>query len=310
MFRSSGIHHITAISSDPRRTVTFYTQALGLRLVKRTINFDDPFSWHVYFGDERGSPGTALTFFGRSLPPGRNGPGMVVSIAFAVPQHSLSYWTHRLAERGIPAHRVESRAGNATLTFRDPDGLQAELVATDEVENGATWTIGEIPKEHAIRGFYGAGLCARDMQPTKDILVDALGFEIVEFDQKSFRLRSPGSRLANFISIEVAQEPNAGAMGAGSIHHIAFRASNEQAQIYMAERARIRGLNPTEQIDRCYFRSVYFREPSGILFEIATDQPGFTVDEPLEKLGSAIMLPKWYEPRRAEIEGALTPLAQ
>jgi glyoxalase family protein len=310
MNRSAGIHHVTAICGDPRRNVGFYTAILGLRLVKRTVNFDDPNTWHLYYGDETGSPGTALTFFAwGNMPPGRHGTGQATATAFVIPERSLAYWTGRFAEQGVPHDSPEPRFDHTVVALRDPDGMNLELVATKGARALAAWSGGPVPAEHAIRGFYGVTLAVADVQPTAQVLVETFGFEQKGAEGARHRFVAPGGPLGTVVDVKVDATASPGRQGAGSVHHVAFRAADDLAQQDMADAARNLDLRPTERIDRNYFHSVYFREPGGILLEVATDGPGFTVDEPKEQLGSSLKLPAWFEARRAQIESALPALA-
>src|SRR5262245_32156391 len=310
---SAGIHHVTAICSDPKRNVAFYTHNLGLRLVKKTVNFDDDPSWHLYYGDETGRPGTALTFFAwPGMPSGRNGNGMAVETAFIIPEGSLGYWTQRLVERGISHEAPQKRFGETVLALSDPDGLRLALVAVKGTDAVAGWSNGDVPAGHALRGFHSITLMVGAGAPTAAVLTGALGFKAAGREGHLARFSAGGAgggKLGGAVDLRTAEGFLAGHLGGGSVHHVAFRAADDGAQADMVEQVKTQGLRPTDQIDRCYFRSVYFREPGGVLFEIATDDPGFTRDEPKEALGSAIKLPPWYESRRAEIVAALPPLA-
>src|SRR5262245_30484771 len=309
MSKSAGIHHVTAICGDPRRNVAFYTDILGLRMVKQTVNFDDPTTWHLYYGDETGSPGTALTFFAwGDLPPGRAGLGQTMATAFVIPERSLAYWTGRLAERGVPHETPERRFGQTVVAMRDPDGMNLELVATKGARALPAWSGGPVPAEHAIRGFYGVTLLVDDAEPTARVLSEALGFAADGSEENRHRFVASDAPLGTVVEVRAAPGFLPGRQGAGSVPHVAFRATDDAAEMEMTSRVRRLGLQPTDQIDRKYFHSVYFREPNGILFEIATDAPGFTVDEPKETLGSALKLPEWYEKDRARIEKSLPPL--
>jgi glyoxalase family protein len=308
MTPSAGLHHITAICSEPRKNVAFYTRDLGLRMVKKTVNFDDPGTWHLYFGDETGSPGTVLTFFAWPLPRGRNGIGMAVETAFAIPESARSYWLKRFKDRGVRHDAPEQRFGETVLPLNDPDGGRLELIATPAVESLPGWSNGDVPAEHAIRGFYGVSLWVGATDPTAKVLTNAFGFRPRGREGNRHRFVATGGPIGGVVDIRTAPNFPAGQQGAGSIHHVAFRAADDRAQTDMVGSLRALGLKTTDQIDRQYFRSIYFREPGGVLFEIATDEPGFTVDEPKEKLGHTIKLPAWYEPKRAEIEAALPPL--
>jgi glyoxalase family protein len=309
MHKSAGIHHITAICGEPRRNVAFYTGVLGLRMVKRTVNFDDPTTWHLYYGDETGSPGTALTFFawGR-LPPGHGGIGQAAATSFLIPERSLAFWTGRLAEKGVPHGEPERRFDQTVVALRDPDGMNLELVATKGGRALPAWTAGPVPEEHAIRGFHGATLMVAEPEPTAEVLTEALGFAAAGIEGARHRFVSQEGPFGMVVDLRVEPEAGAARQGAGSVHHVAFRAKDDAAELAMAAAVRAMDLKPTDQIDRQYFHSVYFREPGGILFELATDAPGFTVDEPRDRLGEELRLPAWYESRRREIEAALPSL--
>ncbi|RVU13937.1 ring-cleaving dioxygenase [Methylobacterium oryzihabitans] len=304
-----GLHHVTALSGPAARNVGFYTTVLGLRLVKRTVNFDDPGTWHLYYGDEAGQPGTILTFFPIAhAAPGRVGIGETQETAFRVPRASIGWWTHRFVEKGV-AHEALVRAfGEPVLRFRDPDGMMLALVGTDEAGGEPGWTAGGVPEEAAIRGFHGVTLLLREAEATAAILTDVLGFSETGREGSAIRYGS-GAVPGGFVTLRAVGEFLPGRTGAGSVHHVAFRAADDAAQAAMVERLRERhGLAVTEQRDRNYFRSVYFREPGGVLFEIATDAPGFAVDEPADSLGQALKLPAGLERHRAEIEAVLPSL--
>lgn len=309
MSASAGIHHVTAICRDAKKNVAFYTRTLGLRMVKKTVNFDDPTTWHLYYGDETGRPGTALTFFAwDNLPAGRDGNGMAVETAFIIPRDSLGYWEQRLTEQDIAHEAPRTRFGESVLAFRDPDGMRLTLVAVEGADQIAGWSNADVPAEHAVRGFHGVTLMVGAGAPTACVLTDTFGFKADGHEGGLDRYRADAGILATIVDVRSAATVLAGRQGAGSVHHVAFRATDDAAQADMVATLEAQGLRPTDQINRCYFRSVYFREPGGVLFEIATDDPGFTVDEPKATLGSAIKLPPWYEPRRAEIVAALPPL--
>jgi len=306
--RSAGIHHITGIAGSPRRNVEFYTRVLGLRLVKRTVNFDDPSTWHLYYGDEIGAPGTALTFFiWDNLPAGRPGMSQAVETAFAVPESSIGYWAARLVEKGVPHDAPERRFGEPVIGLRDPNGLRLELVGSRAAAAEPGWAGAEIPAEHAIRGFFGVTLWLENPAATAEVLAEVLGFVAKASEDSRQRFAAPGP-LGAHVDLRTVPPAFAGSLGPGTLHHVAFRAAGDADQAAMRDAARRRGLRPTDQIDRRYFRSVYFREPGGVLFEIATDDPGFTLDEPKTSLGAALKLPPWYEANRAEITQALPPL--
>jgi glyoxalase family protein len=304
-----GIHHVTAICGSPVRNLQFYRRALGLRFVKKTVNFDDPSSYHFYYGDEVGSPGGILTFFAwEHAAAGRNGVGLTQTTAFRIPVASIGYWTHRLVEKGVKHEAPARRFGETILSFTDPDGMSLALVGVPSAENELAWSGGDIPAEHAIRGFHGVTLLLDEVGATGGILTDVLGFRETGRDSSHVRFKASDG-IGGVIDIRQAKGFLAGRIGRGSIHHVAFRASDDAEQAEMARRLITRhNQHPTEQKDRQYFRSIYFREPGGILFEIATDEPGFMIDEPLASLGTALKLPRFLEPSRKELEAILPPL--
>jgi glyoxalase family protein len=305
----SGIHHVTAISGNPLKNIKFYKELLGLRLVKKTVNFDDPGTYHLYYGDESGTPGTILTFFPwEHAAAGRGGVGQTQQTAFRVPARSIGYWTHRFIAKGVTHEALEKRFGETVLSFTDPDGMSLALVGVPGAENEKAWSKGEVPAEHAIRGFHGVTLLLDDAAKTGAILTDVLGFEAASREGSISRYRAPNA-LGGVVDIREAKGFLPGRMGRGSVHHIAFRATDDAVQTEMARKlVNEHGMHPTDQKDRNYFRSVYFREPGGILFEIATDIPGFAVDEPLATLGETLKLPPFLEPHRKDIEQALPSL--
>jgi glyoxalase family protein len=305
----SGIHHVTAIAGKAPRNVDFYTRTLGLRLVKKTVNFDDPGTYHLYYGDEVGHPGTILTFFPwEHAAPGRNGSGLAEETAFRVPRESIGYWTHRLIEHGAAPAAPERRFGESVLPFADPDGLRLALVGVADASEPA-WRDSAVPTEHAIRGLHGVTLLLDRAAPTGAVLTDVFGFAETGREGSFVRYAACETDAGGTVTIRETGGFLPGRQGRGSVHHIAFRAADDAEQAVMAKKVReTHGLMPTEQRDRNYFRSVYFREPGGILFEIATDAPGFAVDEPVASLGHALKLPPFLEPRRREIEAALPPL--
>lgn len=306
----TGIHHITALASHPARNVRFYTNILGLRLIKRTVNFDDPSVWHLYYGDGAGTPGSILTFFPYpGLRPGRQGNGQAVEIAFAIPQTALAFWIDRLVVNRINFEGPFERFGRTWIRFRDPDGLQLELVADATAPDITPWTAMPVPPEYAIRGFHGVTLWEDAPEDTTRLLIDILGYRAAgrEDNRQRFIARSDNAP-ARIIDIRHTPGFWRGASGAGTVHHIAFRAGNDDIQAQIHEQVAQAGLTVTPVRDRAYFRSIYFREPGGVLFEVATDTPGFTIDEPVEQLGSALQLPAWLEPRRAEIAATLPSL--
>jgi glyoxalase family protein len=307
----NGIHHVTAIAGPARRNLAFYAGTLGLRLVKKTVNFDDPSTYHFYYGDETGTPGTILTFFPwEHVAPGRVGVGETQETRFRVPEAALGYWTHRFVEKGV-AHEAPARLfGETVLRFKDPDGLRLALVAVPGAESERAWSGGDVPAEHAIRGFQGVGLLLREAAPTGAILSDVLGFAELGREDATVRFKAEGAAAGGIVDIRAAGDFLPGRQGGGSVHHIAFRAADDAAEFAMMRKlAENHGIRTTDQRDRNYFRSLYFREPGGVLFEIATDIPGFAIDEPVASLGEALKLPPQYEARRGEIEAVLPALA-
>jgi glyoxalase family protein len=304
-----GIHHVTAIAGKPTRNLDFYTRTLGLRLVKKTVNFDDPGTYHFYFGDEVGHPGTILTFFPwEHAAPGRAGVGLAQTTAFRVPEGSIGYWMHRFVEKGVACEALAERFAEPLLAFTDPDGMSLALVGISGAEAEPSWSNGEIPAEHALRGFHGVTLMLEAAAPTGVILTDVLGFAEAGREGGIVRYRANGG-AGGVVDIREVGGFLAGRMGRGTVHHVAFRAADDTEQASMARTlVENRLAEVTEQKDRQYFRSVYFFEPGGVLFEIATDAPGFTVDEPQAALGTALKLPPFLESRRGQIEAALPAL--
>jgi glyoxalase family protein len=304
-----GIHHVTAIAGNPARNLDFYTHTLGLRFVKKTVNFDDPGTYHFYYGDEAGHPGSILTFFPwEHAAPGRGGVGMTQTTAFRVPATSIGFWTHRLVEKGVRHDTPLKQFGETVLSFSDSDGMSLALVGIAGAEAESAWVSSDIPAEHAIRGFHGVTLLLDASDSTGAILTDVLGFAAAGREGATVRFKADGGQ-GGVVDIREAKGFLPGRMGRGSVHHVAFRAADDAAQVEMARKlVQNHGLHPTEQKDRQYFRSVYFREPGGILFEIATDEPGFAIDEPLATLGTELKLPKFLEPRRKELEAILPSL--
>lgn len=307
----NGIHHVTAIAGPARRNLDFYGRVLGLRLVKKTVNFDDPGTYHLYYGDGAGTPGTILTFFPwEHAAPGRLGVGETQETVFRIPEGSIGYWAHRLVAHGVPHDAPAKRFGETVLSFRDPDGMRLALVGLPGIESEPAWDSGEVPAEHAIRGFHSVSLLLNEAAPTGAILSDVFGFVEIGREDTTVRYRAEGPGLGKVIDLRIAGGFLPARQGAGSVHHVAFRAADDAAQEEMVRRlSENHGVRATEQRDRNYFRSVYFREPGRVLFEIATDVPGFAVDEPVATLGHALKLPKGLEPQRSRIETLLPELA-
>jgi len=299
-----GIHHVTAIAGDPQKNIDFYVNVLGLRLVKKTVNFDDPFTYHFYFGDEVGNPGTLLTFFPWSSQAhrGKIGSGQLTVFSFSIPENSLSFWSDRLKQFGASVSR-SVRFGEEVLKAFDHDGFQFELIAAKDVRNG--WLHGSVPGEFAIRGFHGVTLLETAENPTADFLQSRLEFRDVgvEGNRARFETGTGGSGTI----VEILHEKNTprGFMGMGTVHHVAFRTETPESQLIIRQDLVRSGAEVTPVIDRNYFHSIYFREPGGVLFEVATDPPGFLIDEPKDKLGTSLKLPSQYEQIRSEIERTL-----
>ncbi len=304
-----GIHHVTAIAGDPNLTVDFYARVLGLRLVKITVNFDDPSAYHFYFGDGLGRPGTILTFFvwPRAVP-GRRGVGQVTAVAFSVPAASFDYWQARLGAHGVRLEPLTERFDEGVLVFYDPDGLKLELVAGPEPDDREPWSGGPVPAEHAVRGIYGVTLTEAAAEPTAGLLTQVMGFRFQGAAAGRYRYVAGAGGPGAIVDVEVRRDLFRGRVAAGTVHHVAFRTQNDETQLAWRSRLLAAGYQVTPVRDRLYFHSIYFLEPGGVLFEIATDPPGFTVDEPAEALGTGLRLPPWLEPRRGELEAALPPL--
>src|SRR6266513_1306772 len=306
--RSAGIHHITAIAGDPQRNLDFYSETLGLRLVKRTVNFDDPGSYHFYFGDNIGRPGTIITFFPwPGARRGTRGSGQVTTVSFAVPYTSIAFWKERLRANQVMAEEIAGRFESNALRFLDPDGLQLELIAAVNeqpvIPSGVEGSL-DSARDDLIGGFAAPTLVVRRPDQTEKLLTEILGFEFVAEENNRRRFRGSGSNPSSEIDL-VSSEAGFGQIAVGTVHHIAFRAADDDEQLRVREQLVARGLNVTPVIDRQYFHSIYFREPNGILFEIATDEPGFLIDESADELGESLKLPPIYEPNRDEIERVL-----
>ncbi len=304
----TGLHHVTAICGPAQANVDTYAGTLGLRLVKQTVNFDDPGTYHLYYADGDARPGSILTFFPWPADGlrGRVGVGQATATAYAVARGALSQWLDRLPGADLQVAPPTARFGQNVLTLRDPDGLVIELVETDDASG--QWAEGPVPETMALGAFHSVTLCSQDPDATTRVLTEAYGY--AEHGQEGDRLRlvHPTADRAEFVDLFCAPQMEAGRMGIGTVHHVAFRAPDDAAELDVRETLLSMGLRPTPQIDRQYFRSVYTREPGGLLFEIATDPPGFDADEPAETLGRSLKLPPQYEPQRAAIEARLAPL--
>jgi len=305
----AGLHHVTAIAGDPQRNADFYLQVLGLRLVKRTVNFDAPDTYHLYYGDEIGSPGSILTFFPMpGVPRGRRGTGQTTTVGFSVPEGSLGWWRDRLRAAGAAAEDPLTRGGEDVLALEDPDGLRLELVAAGPADGRPPWERGPVPGAYAVRGLHAVTMSEGGPDPTAELLTGRLGFRLAEETGDRFRFATgdggPGSL------VDVVAQPSAprGLVAAGTVHHVAWRAPDDPAQASWRAQLVAAGIDVTPVIDRRYFSSIYFREPGGVLFEIATDNPGFATDEPVDALGTGLRLPPWLEPQREAIQAALPAL--
>ena len=310
MNKIQGIHHITAVAGDPVRNWRFYTQTLGERLVKKTVNFDDPGTYHLYYGDKQGSPGTILTFFlWSNMPKVRTGNNQVSATTYAIDENSLDYWTQRLQEEGVEADAF-TLFGESGLAFTDPDGMPVELIGVSEAPALPAWEGSPVPAEHRLRGFHSATSTIPSSPQSLKLLTDVFGMSVQGEEENRIRLAFGGEKTETGGLYDLVVDPkleNFG-LGAGIVHHIAFRAKDIDHEAKLREALKDFGLYPTGHVDRDYFMSVYFREPSGILYEIATDPPGFTRDEELEALGTGLKLPKQHEHLRDRLEKVLTPI--
>ncbi len=305
----TGLHHVTVIAGDPQQNLDFYVGVLGIRLVKRTVNQDAPDTYHFFYADGAGNPGTELTFFPwPNMPPGRRGTGLTDEVALAVPPGSLDYWAARLAAHGVTPGARETRFGEATLPFADPHGLALALVETAH-RAFTPWDASPVPAEHQIRGLHGVRLDARDRAVTARFLGAGLGLTAVA-EEGGWTRYAAGGVAGSGRVVDVRETPRTprGMWGVGSVHHVAFRVPDDAAELVAQRTVRAAGAQVTDVIDRFWFHSVYFREPGGALFEIATDVPGFAVDEDPAHLGERLILPPFLEGQRADIERALRPV--
>jgi glyoxalase family protein len=303
-----GIHHITAIAGDPHTNLDFYAGLLGLRLVKLTVNYDDPGTYHLYYGDGVGHPGTILTFFPwPHAPQGHRGTGQVTETAFAIPESAIDFWEKRLAARGV-SFKSFDRFGERVISFSDPDGLGIELIGTKTTREDRAYQAGSIPIHFAIRGFHSATLTQADHHATAKLLTDTMGFKLIEENETRSRYKVDSGESASLVDVVHAPNERSGRVLVGTVHHIAWRTPDDEQQLrWLTELSRLDyGVSPV--MDRKYFHSIYYREPGNILFEIATDPPGFGVDESMENLGTKLVLPPWLERDRAKLEASLPAL--
>ena len=307
--RISGLHHITAIAGNAKRNFEFYTRVLGLRMVKKTVNFDDPGTYHFYYGNENGTPGTILTFFPwEGIRQGRTGTGMATDIGYSVPAGSLSFWQDRFKEFKVKTDPIGQSFGETYLPFTDPDGLKLRLVIANHTDDRKAWTTDAVEAAVATKGFHNVVLTLQRVEPTAEILTDIFGYRLLSQEGDHYRYITDAVDNAAVVDIYASPSGPAGINAAGTNHHIAFRVANDEILMAYREKILSKGLGITPKIDRDYFFSLYFREPGGVLFEIATDNPGFTVDEPIDRLGSTLKLPKQYEGSRDKIEQMLPAL--
>lgn len=299
-----GLHHVTALAGAPQQNLDFYVGVLGLRLVKRTVNFDAPDTYHFYYGDRTGTPGSIMTFFPfRGITQGKIGASQVSTTAFSIPTASVDFWQQRLSRFGVDVDKPFERWGETVLRFRDWDGLGLELIATDQ-DHRSGYAQGDIPQEHSIRGFHGVTLYVSKPDPTLRVLTDLLNHRRESEHEDRMRLSVTG-QPGEWIDIQYDAKAPSGIQGSGTVHHVAFRTPDDETQLILLDKLQQQGRWPSPVMDRQYFHSVYFREPNGILFEIATDPPGFLLDESEAELGRGLKLAPWQEPQRKEIEHLL-----
>jgi glyoxalase family protein len=307
--RILGLHHITAIADNAKRNLDFYTKVLGVRLVKKTVNFDDPGTYHFYFGNETGTPGTILTFFPwEGIGKGTNGSGLATHIGYSVPKGSLEFWKNRFQQFNISFQEGET-FGEKLISFNDPDGLQLQFIESSTPDDRKVWTTDDIKDENALKGFHNITLTLKKAEPTIKVLTDIFGYDLQKQEGERYRFATDAIDTANLVDIIENDKIPTGRNAGGTNHHVAFRVKDDQVLMEFREKVMSAGLSITPKIDRDYFYSLYFREPGGVLFEIATDNPGFTVDEPLDELGQGLKLPKQYEAMRSQIEESLPNLA-
>jgi glyoxalase family protein len=304
-----GIHHVTAICENAQQNIDLYAGLLGLRVVKQTVNFDMPDTYHLYYGDEKGHPGTILTFFAwPDASKGRMGTGQIGTISFSIPEQSLDYWVERLTQHNALVVGPNIHFGEKVLSIFTPDGLTLELVARKEADQNSGWKEGPVPVEYAIRGFHSVTLMESNLEPTSTMLTEVLGFKLVGAEGDRSRFKAGDDGIATLVDVLTLPELTRGIIAVGSVHHIAWRTPDDEQQLEWRKKLLGTGIAVTPVRDRQYFHSIYFHEPGGILFEIATDPPGFAVDEPLEQLGMHLKLPPWLESHRPTLEKTLSPL--
>lgn len=304
-----GLHHITAIADNAKRNVEFYTNVLGLRMVKKTVNFDDPNTYHFYYGDEVGTPGSILTFFPwEGIGRGTTGSGMATAINYSVPEGSLDFWIERFKKFDVPYGNRTSSFGEQMLPFEDPDGLKINLIESKSADNRKPWETAEVKASHATRGFHSIVLTLKNIAPTAEILTGVFGYTFSEQEGNSYRYSTDAIEHAATVILAEAPQLARGNHAAGTNHHVAFRVKDEDVLMEYREKILQRGLNITQKINRDYFFSLYFREPGGVLFELATENPGFATDETVAELGTSLQLPTQYQAYREKIEATLPKL--
>lgn len=309
--RILGIHHITAIAGDAQRNFDFYRKTLGLRFVKKTVNFDDPGTYHFYYGDEQGTPGTILTFFPwKHVRRGMTGTGMATEIGYSIPEGSLDFWQDRFKENNVKHESPSELFGERYISFEDPDGLNLKFIEPSIADTRTPWTTNDIPPAKANRGFHSVTIRVRDLEPTASVLKDILGYDLLASEGNVHRYQTDAIETAHIVDLVEDKIGKPGIVAGGTNHHVAFRVKNEEILMRFRDKVEQYGLHITPKIDRNYFFSLYFREPGGVLFEIATDNPGFAVDELPAELGTHLKLPPQYEPQRSKIEQVLPVLQQ
>ncbi len=304
-----GIHHVTCIAGDAQENLDFYVELLGMRLVKRSVNQDDPGTYHLFYADNVGTPGTDLTFFPwPKMEPGRLGTGLTVEVSFAIPLGSLAYWKERLQQFSVEHGVPETRFGETTLAFKDVHGLPLALVETSDERQFVPWGNSPVSPEHQLQGMHCVRLWERNLDHTEKILTQRMGFVLLGTEGGWHRYGVEVGGSGKLVEIKELPEERRGQWGTGAVHHVAWRVKDSEEQMSVREGIANAGLRPTPQIDRFWFKSVYYKEPGGVLFELATDGPGFDRDEDMEHLGEQLILPPWLEAQRSEIEAALPPL--
>ena len=303
-----GIHHVTCITGDVQKCVDFYVSVLGLRFVKKSINQDLPDTYHIYFADYVGTPGTVMTFFGwPTWPKRRTGSGQVTTVSFAVPPGSLDYWTNRLRKLGVETSRT-SRFDSDAVVLRDPDGIELQLVGQARDDRWVPWPDAPVDKDNGIRGFHSVTLTVAETAGTIDLLTNTMGFRSAAKEGNRMRFETGSGGPHSIVDVVESPEGPVGEESIGTVHHVAWRTPDASAQVAWRDLLVKAGRNVTPVIDRWYFKSIYFREPGAVLYEIATDGPGFTVDEPVDKLGTTLSLPPWFQVRREHLDQILTPI--